>query len=477
MKQHHYEFDVFEYINQECLFKKPSCKEEKIQCLEKMGFTINQTNNGRPIVEYDCNQFARYLSTCIVTVQNENYQLYIYSNKGIYKECNKDMMGKIIKFLMNQVHNVWTVKREESGLAAYKRGIMKIVKQFNLSDEINLSNGVLTIDSLQLRVHSSNIYSTVQIPLNYDAEAKCPRFIKYLEEITNNDIEVQKVLQELLGYCLSDSTKAEKAFFLYGNGCNGKSIFAKTVEYLIGKENISAVTLSNLNSDFGMESMAYSKVNISAENELKGNFSSENLKAAISGDVVSIRRKYKTDLQVALTCKIVMLMNTLPNVSDVTYGFFRKIIIIPFNRKFSDKEKDINLFDKLLIEMPGILNFALEGLKRLQKNNYQFTKSKAIDKLMENYKKVQNPTIEFFNDTYAKSDDDCIKRSDIYYEFLQWAESKGYDKISRSIFWSKLNIASKEDSTSILLTYKKIRGYEFLCGYKRKYPENWIVNF
>ncbi|WP_101909135.1 DNA primase family protein [Marasmitruncus massiliensis] len=396
-----YEFTTSDYIDSRFLLPRPDNQENPEKILEAIGFIVQRKKDGSVKYGFCANKFAIYLSKCIRAVQDHQGNLYIYNLKGFYQEAEDWIIGKIVKSLMNQILQLWSLGHELAAMDAYKRDIRKIVMCFNQDDLINLSNGILDIETLELHPHSPDYYCTVQLPMQYGPNEKCPRFEQFICEITGGDMELGKVIQEMVGYCLCHNVKADKAFFLYGNGKNGKSVLAKMIEALVGAENVSNVKLSQLNDNFGLSSLVNKNVNISAENELLGKFDTGNFKAIISGDTVNVTRKYKDDLSTRLNCKMIMLLNTLPSTTDVTYGYFRKILIIPFTQTF-DENEDKFLVEKLLRELPGILNWALEGLKRLQANDYLFSSCAAIQSLMEHYQNQQNPTGVFFEESYTQ---------------------------------------------------------------------------
>ena len=464
-----YDFNLYDYINKDMIFKSTEDRKIQAQQLEKLGFFMEQSRNGDLTYRFYENVFAKYLLKAITCVQDTNGNLYIYNINGFYEERQEWKIQKIIKYLMCQIKDLWKLQYEMAGLEAYKRDLYKVVNNFNMLDIINLENGVLDTNTLTLSPHSHEYYSTIKLPIEYNASATCQRFRQFIREITNNDVELASVIQEMVGYCLCHNTKAEKAFFLYGNGKNGKSVLVKVIERLVGKGNISNVPLQQLGESFGIASMVNKNVNISAENELKGKINTQYFKAIVSGDSVNINRKYKDDLQCKLTTKMVMLVNNLPDTSDVTYGYFRRLLILPFNRRFDGVEQDVNLFEKLEKELPGILNWALEGLKRLEANNYQFSDCKVIDHVMKTYENKQNPTQEFFEDMYVRKEGGRINKSEIYQAYNVWANQNGLEVVSRQTFWNLLKAKSSEKNSSIDLSdERKIKGCRYICGYAPK---------
>lgn len=310
--------------------------------------------------------------------------------------------------------------------------------------------------------------SFIQIPIEYDPNARCELFLKCIADITENDSELISVIQEIMGYCLTAETRGEKGFYFYGSGANGKSLIAKIITELAGKENVSNVSITGMSRQFGLQSIIDKTVNISAENEVKDSngVNTENLKAVISGDNITIDIKHKEPIDYKPICKLIFLVNSLPNTSDLTHGYFRKILIVPFNRKFEGKDKDVNLFEKIKkSEMSGILNWALEGLKRLRANNYRFTESSAINELVDKYQEEQNPVIRFVKDVFVVDDGKKIPRKDIFSQYYKWINQQGIDdkgSKSNQKFWKMFQAAL--DKLNIQVEDKKINGIRHIKG-------------
>ena len=463
-----YDFNVLDYLNCNYLLKTTDDPEEQNAALQCIGFTQEQSNNGRTTYKFDANGFAKYLLHAIDCVQGGGNALFIYNNNGRYEEAEDWKMAKIIKFLMCQVKDLWSLTRETAALESYKRSVKKQVVVFNETDHLNLQNGMLNVHTLMLLKPSKDFYSTIRLPVVYDPTAQCRRFIQFIDEICAGDNQLQTVMQEMVGYCLSHNSKAEKAFFLYGSGKNGKSVLAQIIQELVGSENVSCIALEALNNQFGIASMVNKMVNISAENELKGKLHTQLFKSIISADTINVTRKYKEDMTCRFSTKLIMLVNNLPTTGDVSYGFFRKIIILPFKVRFEETQ-DVDLVDKLKQEIPGILNWALVGLKRLQAQKYQFSRCDAIDQIMQDYANNLNPTKEFFDDLYVAQPNGRIKKSEIYSDYQYWASENGVEVVTLPIFWRLLKIKAAEPGSGIDLSKEtKNCGIKYLVGYARK---------
>ena len=214
-------------------------------------------------------------------------------------------------------------------------------------------------------------------------------------------------------------------------------------------------------------------VNIANENEFGGAISSENIKIFASGDRTNIERKYKGDLTYKSTCKLIFLLNRLPDTLDNTHGYYRKILIVPFNRIFKPEEMDRNLKEKASEELSGILNWAIEGAVRLINNGYKFTECEAIKKATEVYKEEQNPVETFSKDVLIYEEGCSETKKDVLDSYKLWIEgqnisSRGTESPQR--FWKALSNSSKV-LLDKELEYKKVQGILYLKNFRIDYSK------
>lgn len=431
---------------------------------EEHGFIYDEKRNS---YSFNANVFSKqFVRRCHVQSTNDG-RLFLYHRKGVFVEPSEVELGKVIRTLMHEGRwNSWNSKAEAEVVKVLLREANTVDEMNTMRNFINLKNGMLSLDRFELLPHHPSYLSTVQLPIEYEPKAVAPTFMQFLNEITKDDEELIRVHQEILGYLLSAETKAEKAFFFYGSGGNGKSVLVSIITRLVGEKNVSSIPLAEFGKQFGLEGLINKTVNIAAENEMGGNaLKTENFKAIVSGDTITVNIKYYPSISYKPHCKLVFVVNALPDSMDVTHGFFRKLVIVPFPQKFKSNEQDKELTDKLIAELPGILNWAIVGLKRLRENNYQFSHCKAIDECHRTYYVEQNPVREFFLDHIVLKEGARTKRSDFYDKYLQWLNIQGIDDKrtkSRQIFWKYFKIVI--DNESIPIVEKKVKGTVFLDG-------------
>lgn len=235
---------------------------------------------------FNANLFADYFLSRVKIVCDESGLLYAYNKNGFYKVLSDVEIGKLVRMLMNEgLANSWKSRHEKEAIEAIKRECFMLTEMDSIGDYINLKNGMYSLKTGVLNPHHPNFLSTVQIPLQYDNSATCPKFKKFMHEITCGDGQLIAVHQEIMGYLLSSEIKSEKAFYFFGRGANGKSVLAKLISILVGEQNVSSIPLSQFSSSFGLEGIIGKTVNIAPENEMQGSqLNTEAFKAIVSGD-------------------------------------------------------------------------------------------------------------------------------------------------------------------------------------------------
>lgn len=482
MENNTYEFNSFDYIDKDRMIKTTISEVNQLEELGKIGFPSNaQDNNDNKLrFEFNPTSFAEYFSTCVLGRLLESGDIALYRrNDGYYELVDELVLGKLVMVLMTQGgQKLWSKSRETQSIEGYRRILNEMVVQFDTEDIINVKNGIFDLKTRKLEHHDPKYLCLGQIDTLYDPEAQAPVFKKFINEICCNDPERVQVLIEIIGYALTRSIKAEKCFFFCGNGANGKSTLINVLHHLVGRHNISEVSLAMFSENFGLESMVGKYINIVGENEIKGKMLTEKLKAIISGDPITIPRKYKNDLPVNLKCKLIHVVNNLPQVDDTSNGYWRKVMLFPFQATFQGSKMDKYLPGKLKKECSGILNIALTGLRRLEENHYVFSHSDAISKASDQYQLSQKSGVQFITENYDISPTNRILKTKLFNDFLEWAKENGKQSMSSQKFWGMLEKNWAENDISY--EYRKINGTRYLLGFSEKIEdtkENLLKRF
>lgn len=265
---------------------------------------------------------------------------------------------------------------------------------------INFQNGVLDLRTMALGPHSPDIAFRYILDYDYDAQAQCPTWMKFMHDITLGDVSLQQLLMEFAGYALSsDSCWAQTALVLEGHGSNGKSTFMNVLRALAGRDNYASLTLSDLRAEGNRQMLDGKLFNMAEETPSRSLMESSIFKNLVSGGETQVRQLYKKPYVMRNRAKLIFACNELPGSSDTTHGFFRRLLIVPFRATFSDAlgNKDPFIEEKLLRELPGIFNEAIRGYQRLLKGR-AFTKADASHQAVEAYRREQDSVLSWVED-------------------------------------------------------------------------------
>lgn len=296
---------------------------------------------------------------------------------------------------------------------------------FNENEYVNFSNGTLELQSGILREARRDDFIDYKLSFPYNENAVSIEWDKFIHNTLLNDSHV-KLLQEYLGYTLFSDCSFEKALFLQGEGSNGKSTLISVIEALFGKSDneeqgslISNVPISQLNKNFATIELKGKAVNLVYEFSTTGYESTQILKSLISGDSIKGEKKFKDPQSFKSRAKFICACNTLPDTPDSSYGFMRKIIILPFPYKFVSKpyEENEKPIDRTLGEklkntenLSGIFNWMYQGYKDMKQHklkNEDFSIPNDIADLINSYETSSNHLI-----TFAKE----FKMEKLYYD-------------------------------------------------------------
>ena len=202
-------------------------------------------------------------------------------------------------------------------------------------------------------------------------------------------------VQEAVGYAFHKSIPKAVLFFIIGDGGNGKSVFIDIISSLCGKENVCNISLNRLNDEKYLPELFGKMINVSGETPNARCMNTDLIKSVVAGDWVTGREVYKKPSKFKPYAKHYLGMNTLPEIEDNTHGMWRRIHVIEFPRKFTESEMDVELTEKLMDELSGIFNWALEGYMRLRDKGFIFSKSETMLRSKKIYKQKNSSVIDF----------------------------------------------------------------------------------
>jgi putative DNA primase/helicase len=230
-----------------------------------------------------------------------------------------------------------------------------------------LNNCILNTVTCEVTHHTPDYITFSKLACDYDPSATCTEWTEFLEYALPK--HEQLTLQELFGYCLVRGYPYQVAFFLLGKGGNGKGAAMEVLRAMLGGDNCCAVALQDIGERFYAHDLYGRYAEISGDTSPKALLDTSTYKMLTGGDTMRTEKKGEDSFDFKNHAKIISLLNELMPSADQTDGFFRRFVLIQFDRTPSTgRKKEKEGFEKRIIEneLSGVLNWSLEGLKRLR---------------------------------------------------------------------------------------------------------------
>jgi putative DNA primase/helicase len=256
---------------------------------------------------------------------------------------------------------------------------------------INCANGELWIGTdgaVELRPHRPESFLRHCLDVSYDPDATCPQYDRAVREIFSKTDDPNKMARhwnEVIGYLIQQRRNIPLVLVMHGRGNNGKTVLIQTVIRLIGAPWVLAQRVEELNkSRFAMGSLFGKQLFVDDDVRAGVRLPDDILKTISEAKIVTVELKFRDHFNFIVRAVPVLLCNNFPVLSDSSHGMLRRLTVIPFDRTFTDEEKDAELFERIWAdELPGVLNRALAGLRRLRKRGSKFRPPDAVTRATE----------------------------------------------------------------------------------------------
>ena len=355
--------------------------------------------------------------------------------------------------------------------------MIKVVMRSLASREFKLdrrclcfNNGILNAETRVLSDFSPEHMVINRIDYNYDANAKCPKWEKFLEEVLPKE-SIRKTLQQYLGLLFTNRNlyKIEKLLILLGSGANGKSVVYEVITRLIGKSNTSSFDIGSLVSG-GDKQKNLASINGKILNYCsdlgKRELSGEIFKNLISGEPVQARQIYSESFIAYYIPLFIANANELPVTQDHSDGYFRRFTVIPFDVKIPVEKRNLNLHVELMEELSGILNWVLDGFDMVAANGYKVDEPEEVRDIASEYKMNSNSILGFIKSGYYypyavyKNQPVCTISSKLMYkEYKEYCYESGNNAFSLVKFGEKLKdegFTKKRTAEGILYSFYRM---------------------
>jgi putative DNA primase/helicase len=305
------------------------------------------------------------------------------------------------------------------------------------------ANGLLDVERRELLAHTPKFFNVTSVPFDFDPEASAPlRWLAFLSELWGDDEESVAALQEFFGYVISGRLDLHKILLLVGPTRAGKGAIARVLGALIGRKNVAGPTLTSLAGDFGLAPLLGKPLAVISDARLSGRGSQvvvERLLAISGEDTITVNRKYRDQWTGKLPCRFMVISNELPQLGDASAAIAGRFVTLLLTKSWLNKE-DPTLEPELHAELTGVLNWALDGLERLNANG-RFTKPASTDEAYIALQDLASPVGAFVRDRCKLDIGYEISVDELWGAWKSWAEDNGHPVGTKQRFGRDLRAA------------------------------------
>lgn len=410
---------INKYVFSEPLDEKELATLSRDEAFQKESFFKGQ--------KFLFDKFAQFLKSEYNIVRIDN-QLHIYED-GIYKGGHGAIESKMIK------HIPALNKAKRSEVIAYLE-LLCDDAEMSGAEYIAFRNGVYNINTGELVPFSPSLVILNKIDWNYNPAAYNADVDAMFTRLSCGDDAVKSLLCEAIGYTMYRRNELRKSFVLTGEKQNGKSTYLKLINYLLGRDNVTSLDLAELGQRFKPAELFGKLANIG--DDIGDDFISNPavFKKLVSGDPVNVERKGENPFDLKCYAKFLFSANDIPRIKDKSGAVISRLVIIPFNARFTKDDSDFDPFIiyKLTTEnaMEYLINVGLEGLKRVLAA-YSFTESDKVVRALAEYEENNNPILLFLKEI-DKSD--ILNRStrDVYSRYNLFCAENNFNPMSNVEF-------------------------------------------
>jgi putative DNA primase/helicase len=292
---------------------------------------------------------------------------------------------------------------------------------------LNVLNGTIDLRTGRLREHRRGDLLTKLAPVEYQPNASCPLWLRFLERIMDDNAGLIGYLQRVVGYCLTGDVREQCLWLFHGSGANGKSTFLGAILAMLGDYAMQAVSellIQKHNESHPTEraDLFGKRLVCTIETDQGKRIAESLMKQLTGGDKVRARKMRKDFFEFDMTAKIVLAANHKPAIRGTDHAVWRRIKLVPFTVTISDEEKDKELPLKLKTELSGILRWAVEGCLDWQRNG--LGEPDEVRQATTNYQGEQDMLAGFVTAQCFVHPTAKVQTSKLYSAYQEWSGDK-----------------------------------------------------
>lgn len=465
-------------------FCSSKCDVYKNLPKEKRPYVVDKTSSKKSFMEQIYKRVGFYL---VDPIDDEKFPLYEKMAEWTFEQKNMcfndaeslifdgkkwDWMTKtaLYSFIREKNEGQLDPQHLDNFIKMIKAACFKDNFNFQETDGlINLNNGILNVKTGELMPHVHQYLFKYVSPVDYVKDAKSPKWEKFLEEVFSGKKELIDLVQKMFGYILIGGEPfLHKSFCLVGSGRNGKSTLLEILKAVTGKDSYSTVSMAKLDKEFSLVSIDGKLANI-AEETPNDEINSEAFKTMVAGGEIRAAHKGFDEYSFKCKARFVFACNDMPIFRDKNASMLDRLIFIPFDRYFTEQERNPFIVNELKEELSGIINWSVEGAKIITREKIIST-GDEVKSAKELYLMESDTVYAWFHehivfDKTAKG----IPTSELYEKYKAWSDAEGHRPCNKNNFskraknilavWYRENGVTQNVDGRIYVDKIQVRGF------------------
>ena len=378
--------------------------------------------------------FLVWTGKCWSTESIEIYKQMVNTLVDDLKEERRQLESEKAEKIIERHINATSSARSENSIETKYSGLAGVRINISELDQnqyiLPVNNGVVNLRKGELEEHNPEYYYTQHLQWNYNPEAKCEHWLKFLSDITNEDKELMDYLARCVGYSLTGLVSEQVLFFLYGEGRNGKSTFVETVQYLLShfaaKSPVELIIPQKTNQiSCDLANLRGKRFTVTSELPENQRLDEAKVKDYTGGDILTAQFKFGNPFNFKPSFKLWLYGNYKPNIKGNDVGIWRRFKLIPLLTEVPKNKIDRDLPKKLQAEIEGILAWAVSGCVRWFEGG--MNEPEVVKVATEEYKQDQDHIANFVDTCLDIKGGEFfgVRASEMFAEYKKWCEVTG----------------------------------------------------
>lgn len=362
------------------------------------------------------------------TDSDGNMLAYYYADgakEGVYNGTRK-CLEKIIRRFKPSAEN-----KDINTIISMMASEAEMIRPSSDPDLVPFKNGILNYKTKQLLPFSPDICFVAKSSVDYPTvpvsnphitmpDGKVWDFESFMNSLSD-DPGIVDLIFKVIGAILRPNVRWDKVpTFVGPSGMNGKGTICELMRQLLGAGNYASLQFSDFSKDSKVAQLLQVNAVITDENDTNSySEKNANLKAAVTGDEFTIDRKYMSAVKLRFKGLIVQCANGLPRTNDQTDSFYRRILMIPFDKTFKDEERKYIKDDYL--KRPEVLEYVAWRVMNMP-DYYELPEPEACRNLLGEFRQHNDPVVEFMNDVFPQFTWEKVPGAFVYDLYLKWSQ-------------------------------------------------------